>query len=141
MSFYHTLIAETLAARGIHEDPDLIEALMRLDPRDGFCSTRTLDGLSRDTLQREALFCASMVTDDRGLAVELAETNGYRRPRVTTTASHPGPVTGTDVPATAGGTAPPATRERCPMCGGLNPGDVTHTRCAPTGYEGIASHG
>lgn len=27
--------------------------------------------------------------------------------------------------------------ERCPICGGLNPGDISHTRCASSGYEGL----
>lgn len=26
---------------------------------------------------------------------------------------------------------------RCPVCGGPKPGDITHTRCASTGYEGL----
>lgn len=28
-------------------------------------------------------------------------------------------------------------KPRCPVCGGLNPGDITHTSCASNGYEGL----
>ena len=78
MSFYHELISETLSARGIHEDPALIECLMRLDPGDDFCRTRTLDGLSRAAFRQDALRCATMVAEDRRGAVELAVTVGYQ---------------------------------------------------------------
>lgn len=27
--------------------------------------------------------------------------------------------------------------DRCVVCGGLNPGDSSHTRCTSTGYEGL----
>lgn len=28
-------------------------------------------------------------------------------------------------------------KPRCAVCGGLNPGDITHTSCASNGYEGL----
>jgi hypothetical protein len=80
-SLYTALIAPILEDVGSQADPALIEALMRLDPADGGCSVRTLDGLSREDFRSDVLACAEEYALDPAYATRLAETVGYREPR------------------------------------------------------------